>query len=104
MQKCSQKDIISVLFTKTAQWQKDLKDIFKGATPFTLVEACGAVKSILDWAKTTKLDRDQRHAFKVITASFVLSYYREVAENNGNLTAQDNTAWKPFIEEKINEA
>ena len=53
------KDIISVLFTKTAQWQKDLKDIFKGATPFMLVEASGSVKSILDWAKTAKLDRDQ---------------------------------------------
>ena len=47
-----------------------------------------------------KLDRDQQCAFEVITASFVLSYDREAAENNDNLTAQDNTAWKPFIEEK----
>ena len=51
-----------------------------------------------------KLDRDQRCAFEVITASFVLSYYREAAENNDNLTAQDNTAQKPFIKEKVNEA
>ena len=53
------KDIVLVLITKTARWQKDLKDIFKGATPFTLVETSGSVKSILDWAKTMKLDRDQ---------------------------------------------
>ena len=65
-----------------------------------LVEASGSVKSILDWTKTMKLDRDQQHAFKVITASFVLSYYREAAENNDNLTAQDNTAQKPIIEGK----
>ena len=43
MKNVNKKDIILVLFTKTAQWQKDLKDIFKGATPFTSVEASGSV-------------------------------------------------------------
>ena len=43
-----------------------------------------------------KLDRHQQCAFEVITASFVLLYYREAAENNDNLTAQDNTAQKTF--------
>ena len=51
-----------------------------------------------------RLDRDQRCDFEVITASFVLSYYREAVENNDNLTAQDNTAWKAFIKEKFNGA
>ena len=38
------KDIVLVLFTKTARWQKNLKEIFKGATLFTLVKPVGLSK------------------------------------------------------------
>ena len=55
-----------------------------------LCDVNGSAKSIIEWGCKCNLDKHQRHAFEVITASFVLTYFKNAAKNNERMTTCDN--------------
>jgi hypothetical protein len=56
------------------------RDIFKEITnsneTMDVLEANESVKSIIHWAKKTGLDRRQRRAFEITTATFLLTFFK----------------------------
>jgi len=42
-----------------------------------LAEANGTARSIIDWASKSKMDKQQRRTFEVLTAEFILTFYNE---------------------------
>ena len=64
--------------------------IVKNAVAIQLCDANGSAKIIIKWGCKCNLDKHQRHAFKVITASFVLTYFKDAVKNNEQMTAHDN--------------
>ena len=50
--------------------------IVKQAAAIQLCDANGSAKSIIEWGWKCNLDNHQRCAFKVIMASFVLTYFQ----------------------------
>ena len=62
----------------------------KNAAPLQLCDANGSAKSIIEWGCKCNLDKHQRHAFKVIMASFVLTFFKDAAKNNKWMTTCDN--------------
>ena len=83
-------DIVSVLLTKTNQWQKNIMQIVKPAVAIQLCDMNGSAKSIIEWGCKSNLDKHQRCAFKVIMASFVLTYFKDAAKKNEWMTTCDN--------------
>ena len=83
-------DIVSVLLTQTNQCQKNIMQIVKTAVAIQLCGVNGSAKSIIQWGCKCNLDNHQRHAFKVIMASFVLTYFKDAAKNNEEMTTCDN--------------
>ena len=64
--------------------------IVKNAVAIQLCDVNGSAKSIIEWGCKCILDKHQRHAFKVITASFVLTYFKDATRNNKWMTTHDN--------------
>ena len=93
-------DIVSVLLTKTNRQQKNIMQIVKHAAAIQLCDANGSAKSIIEWGCKCNLDNHQRHAFKVITASFVLTYFKDAAKNSEEMTTHDNQSWTKFVRER----
>ena len=83
-------DIVSVLLTQTNQCEKNIMQIVKNAASIQLCGVNGSAKSIIQWGCKCNLDNHQRHAFKVIMASFVLTYFKDAAKNNEEMTTCDN--------------
>ena len=93
-------DIVSVLLTKTNQQWKNIMQIVKNAAAIQLCDANGSVKSIIQWGCKCNLDNHQRHAFEVILASFVLTYFKDAAKNNEQMTTHDNQSRPKFVRER----
>ena len=93
-------DIVSVLLTKTNQQQKNIMQIVKHAAAIQLCNANGSTKSIIEWGCKCNLDNHQRCAFEVITASFVLTYFKDAAKNNEETTTCDNQSRTKFVRER----
>ena len=64
--------------------------IVKNAVGIQLCDVNGSAKSIIEWGCKCSLDKHQRRAFEVITASFVLTYFKDAAKNNKRMTTHDN--------------
>ena len=47
------------------------------------VNATGSAKSIRHWSEKTEFDKNQAQAFEIIVSSFVLTYFKEAEQNNG---------------------
>ena len=92
-------DIVSVLLTKTNRQQKNIVQIVKNAVAIQLCDVNGSAKSIIEWGCKCNLDKHQRHAFEVITASFVLTYFKDAAKNNKQMTTCDNQSQPKFVRE-----
>ena len=72
---------------------------FKTNSHQTLVEtyeANGSVYSIINWARQTNLDAEQKRAFEMIVGSFVLTFYDEAKRDN-NRSAHTRSV---FVNEK----
>ena len=93
-------DIVSVLLTKTNQQQKNIMQIVKHAAAIQLCDANGSAKSIIKWGCKCNSDNHQRHAFKVIMASFVLTYFKDAAKNDEEMTTCDNQSQTKFVRER----
>ena len=93
-------DIVSVLLTKTNQQQKNIIQIVKQAAAIQLCDANGSAKSIIKWGCKCNLDNHQRRAFEVITASFVLTYFKDAGKNNEEMTTHDNQSQTKFVRER----
>ena len=63
--------------------------IVKHAAAVQLCNANGSAKSIVEWGSKCNLDSHERCAFKVILASFVLTYFQDAAKNNEEMTTCD---------------
>ena len=74
--------------------------IVKHAAAIQLCDANGSAKSIIEWGCKCNLDNHQRCAFEVITASFVLTYFKDAAKNNQEMTTHDNLSWTKFVRER----
>ena len=59
-------------------------------------EANGSVYSIINWARQTNLDAEQKRAFEMIIGSFVLTFYDEAKRDN-NRSARTRSL---FVNEK----
>ena len=73
--------------------------IVRHAAAIQLCEANESAKSIIEWGCKCNLDNHQRRAFKVITASFVLTYFKDAAKNNEEMTQCDNQSQTKFVRE-----
>ena len=62
----------------------------KNAAAIQLCDANGSTKSIIQWGCKCSLDNHQRCPFEVIMASFVLTYFKDAAMNNEQMTTHDN--------------
>ena len=93
-------DIVSVLLTKTNQRQKNIMQIVRHAGAIQLCDANGSARSIIEWGCKCNLDNHQRHAFEVITASFVLTYFKDAGKNNEEMTTGDNQSRTKFVRER----
>ena len=74
--------------------------IVKHAVAIQLCDANGSAKSIIEWGCKCNLDNHQRRAFEVITASFVLTYFKDAAKNNEEMTTRDNQSPTRFVRER----
>ena len=74
--------------------------IVKNAAAIQLSDANGSAKRIIQWGCKCNLDNHQRRAFEVITASFVLTYFKDAAENNEQMTTHDNQSRPKFVRER----
>ena len=72
----------------------------KYAVAIQLCDANGSAKSIIEWGCKFNLDKHQRCAFKVIMASFVLTYFKGAAKNNEWMTTHDNQSRPKFVRER----
>ena len=72
----------------------------KQAAAIQLCDANGSAKSIIEWGCKCNLDNHQRRAFKVITASFVLTYFKDAGKNNEEMTSHDNQSRTKFVKER----
>ena len=75
-------------------------DPLKNAAAIQLCDANGSAKSIIKWGCKCNLDKHQRHVFEVITASFVLMYFKDAAKNNEWMTTHDNQSQPKFVRER----
>ena len=73
--------------------------IVKQAAAIQLCDANGSAKSIIEWGCKCNLDNHQRHAFEVIMASFVLTYFKDAGKNNEEMTTCDNQSRTKFVRE-----
>ena len=92
-------DIVSILLTKTNR-EKNIMQIVKQAAAIQLYDANGSAKSIIKWGCKCNLDNHQRRVFKVITASFVLTYFKDAGKNNEQMTSHDNQSRTKFVRER----
>ena len=74
--------------------------IVKNAAAIPLCDANGSAKSIIEWGCKCNLDKHQRHAFKVISASFVLTYFNYAAKNNEWMKTHDSQSQPKFVRER----
>ena len=74
--------------------------IVKQAAAIQLCDANGSAKSIIEWGCKCNLDNHQRCAFEVITASFVLTYFKDAGKNNEEMTTHDNPSRTKFVRER----
>lgn len=74
------KDLVSILCSKNSRRTHNFADIITNSKPVKLLEANGSVRSIIDWAKKARLDRQQRRAFEILAATFVLSFYNDAED------------------------
>ena len=74
--------------------------IVKHAAAIQLCDANGSAITIIEWGCKGNLDNHQRHAFKVITASFVLTYFKDAARINEEMTTHDNQSRTKFVRER----
>ena len=74
--------------------------IVQHAAALQLCDANGSAKSIIEWGCKCNLDNHQRCAFEVITASFVLTYFKDSAKNNEEMTSHDNQSQTKFVRER----
>lgn len=72
-----QKDLVSILASKNSRRTHSFANNNKNSGPVELLEANGSVRSIIDWAKKARLDRQQRRAFEIFAATFVHSFYKD---------------------------
>ena len=72
----------------------------KECSSYTICDANGSAKSIIKWGCKCNLDKHQRQAFEVITASFVLTYFKDAAKNNEWMTTCDNQSQSKFVRER----
>ena len=93
-------DIVSILLTKTNRRQKNIMQIVKQAAAIQLCDANGSAKSIIEWGCKCNLDNHQRCAFKVIMASFALTYFKDAGKNNKEMTSHDNQSRTKFVRER----
>ena len=93
-------DIVSILLTKTNRQQKNIMQIVKNAAALQLCDANGSAKSIIEWGCKCNLDNHQSRGFEVITASFVLTYFKDAAKTNEEMTSCDNQSQTKFVRER----
>ena len=74
--------------------------IVKQAAAIQLCDANGSAESIIEWGCKCNLDNHQRRAFEVITASFVLTYFKDAGKNNEEMTSHANQSWTKFVRER----
>ena len=74
--------------------------IVKNAVAIQLCDANGSAKSIIKWGCKCNSDKHQRCAFKVIAANFVLTYFKDAAKNNEQMTTCDNQSQTKFVRER----
>ena len=74
--------------------------IVKQAAAIQLCDANGSAKSISEWRCKCNLDDHQRGAFEVITASFVLTYFKDAGKKNEETTTHDNQSQTKFVRER----
>ena len=72
----------------------------KNAAAVQLCDVNGSTKSIIKWGCKCNLDKHQRHAFEVIMASFVLTYFKDAAKDNEQMTTCDNQSQPKFVRER----
>jgi hypothetical protein len=75
-------DIVKVLLERTTRRRRQHLNPQSRAPTSNTLEANGSAESIFDWSVNADIDVDQRRAFEIFTASFVLTYYYGASIHN----------------------
>ena len=87
-------DIVKLLLERTTRRHSNVNGTVETDT-IQAFEANGSVESIFDWSRQAKLDRRQRRAFEILTATFVMSFYTEAQSDESRATRD-----QVFLKEK----
>ena len=71
----TQRQLTQILITHQGREHRSFGDITGQHENVSVCKPNGSAKSIIDWARKSKLDKTQQRAFEIIAGSFVLSYY-----------------------------
>ena len=82
------KDIANLLMSRTTRKTRSFEDITGKSARVDVYEANGSTRSIIDWARKADVDKYQRRAFEIMTATFVLTYCRSKDTEN-SVEAED---------------
>jgi hypothetical protein len=84
----TQREIVRLLFNRTRR-----------RSAMNVLPANGSARSIKDWGKKARLNKEQRQAFEIMTATFILTFFAKApAPAETEITAQ--TVRHTFLSEK----
>jgi flagellar biosynthesis GTPase FlhF len=91
-QSVTKDDIVKVLLERTSRRRRQHLNSQTRAPTSNTLEANGSAESIFDWSLNANIDDNQRRAFEIFAASFVLTYYYGASIHN-------RTRYKQYSEE-----
>ena len=94
----SVRGIVSVLLQRTSRRMHNFQDATSSNETVNVLEANGSVKSIIDWARISKLDSKQKRAFEILAGTFVMSFY---AGASSETESGHNTRNQVFLSERL---
>ena len=73
----TQTDLVTVLLHWRTRRSRTFEEIMKRKEIVQVLDPNESVKSIIDWARKARLDREQRRAFEIIISTFILTFYND---------------------------
>lgn len=78
--KPSKRELITIALHHATRRKRSFAEVTKQHDNVVVQDANGTATSIIDWAIKAKMDKEQRRAFEIITATFVLTFYDDTDE------------------------
>ena len=95
----TKEDVVRLLLRKTRSRIQNFAHLRKSNVK--ILEANGSSQSIQSWGMATELDKRQRRAFEILTATFVLTIQEDARGDEFSFTAQTVENWTKLDHERL---